>query len=108
MLFLDSLIDKIFVPCGISEERPFDFSNLVGAEINSFMANLKQDSSFSKLQVRLTGYKLPELSIKNILISCSFNLITGVVVSFSFEASTGLYDDVLFFSEIDSKKLLFL
>ena len=59
ILFLDSLTERTFVPCGISEVKPFDFSHLLGAATSSFIAYLKQEASISVLQVRLTALSLP-------------------------------------------------
>ena len=77
MLFADSLTDKTFVPCGISEVKPFDFSHLLGAVISSFIAYSKQEFSIEVSHSLFIACKFPPLLSKKILtylivLICSF------------------------------------
>ena len=67
ILFEPSLIDKIVVFEGTSEDKPLFFSHLDGAEINSFIAYAKQDFSIDVSHFLFTERKLPFESVTNIL-----------------------------------------
>ena len=67
ILFEPSLIDKIVVFAGTSDDKPLFFSQEDGAEINSLIAYAKQDLSTDVSHFLFTERKLPLESFTNIL-----------------------------------------